>query len=209
MELSERIRGCLLGGAVGDALGAPIEFHSLAEIRAQHGDQGVDGLIWHDSGQIGAITDDTQMTLFTVEGLLRADGDVPAAVFAAHRRWYATQILPSPSRGRVPLPVGDVLLDGGLADESWLYACRAPGNACLSGLRSGVRRTRAEPANPDSKGCGGVMRSAPFGLVAAHTAEQAFELAAECAAQTHGHPTGYLASGAFAAITRHLLDGTG
>ena len=33
----DRYRGCLLGGAVGDALGAGIEFSSLAEIRTEHG----------------------------------------------------------------------------------------------------------------------------------------------------------------------------
>jgi hypothetical protein len=33
----EYVRGCLLGGAVGDALGAPVEFRSLAQIRAHMG----------------------------------------------------------------------------------------------------------------------------------------------------------------------------
>lgn len=50
------------------------------------------------------------------------------------------------------------------------------------------------------------MRSAPFGLVPGWSPEHAFGLAAECAVQTHGHPSGYLAAGAFAAISRHLLD---
>ncbi|HEV7451601.1 MAG TPA: ADP-ribosylglycohydrolase family protein, partial [Pseudonocardiaceae bacterium] len=31
------MRGCLLAGAVGDALGTPIEFNALPEIRARHG----------------------------------------------------------------------------------------------------------------------------------------------------------------------------
>jgi ADP-ribosylglycohydrolase len=66
-----RIRGCLLGGAVGDALGAPVEFLSLQEIRDKFGPAGI-----HDYarayGRRGAIADDTQMTLFTAEGLLRA-----------------------------------------------------------------------------------------------------------------------------------------
>ena len=64
-------RGCLLGGAVGDALGAPIEFMGLEEIRSRFGPRGVTDLtdgVW----PAGSITDDTQMTLFTAEGLLRA-----------------------------------------------------------------------------------------------------------------------------------------
>jgi ADP-ribosylglycohydrolase len=69
--------------------------------------------------------------------------------------------------------------------------------------------TLDQPANPGSKGCGTVMRSAPFGLNPAWTPEESFDLAAECATQTHGHPSGYLAAGAFAAIIRRLLDGMG
>ncbi len=67
----ERIAGCLLGGAVGDALGAPVEFLRLSEIRETFGP----ALLTDFSpayGRLGAITDDTQMTLFTAEGLLRA-----------------------------------------------------------------------------------------------------------------------------------------
>jgi ADP-ribosylglycohydrolase len=69
--------------------------------------------------------------------------------------------------------------------------------------------TPAQPKNPESKGCGTVMRSAPFGLYPQPwlTPEKVFDLAAECATQTHGHPTGYLAAGAFAAIVRALVDG--
>ncbi|WP_333779226.1 ADP-ribosylglycohydrolase family protein, partial [Streptomyces sp. IBSBF 3136] len=59
--------------------------------------------------------------------------------------------------------------------------------------------------NPDSKGCGTVMRSAPFGLVA--PAEAAFAMAARGAQITHGHPTGYYAAGALAAIVAHLVAG--
>jgi ADP-ribosylglycohydrolase len=35
-----RVRGCLLGGAIGDALGYPVEFLSLDAIRATHGAAG-------------------------------------------------------------------------------------------------------------------------------------------------------------------------
>ena len=36
----DRYRGCLLGGAVGDALGYPVELLSLSDIRARYGPAG-------------------------------------------------------------------------------------------------------------------------------------------------------------------------
>jgi len=68
-----RYRGCLIGGAVGDALGAPVEFCSLSEITSQFGAGGVGDFV-PAYGLLGAITDDTQMTLFTAEGLICAFG---------------------------------------------------------------------------------------------------------------------------------------
>ena len=187
-----RVRGCLLGGAVGDALGAPVEFQSLAQIRASHGDEGVREL-GTAFGTAGAITDDTQMTLFTAEGLLRAhrrfvDKGIchpPSVVEHAYFRWLWTQ------GDRVPDELAWVA-DGWIFDDRRLHSPRAPGNTCVSALRQRVR-TRVEQAElpeplNDSKGCGGVMRVAPIGLVA----DAPWDLAKECAALTHAHPAGYL-----------------
>jgi ADP-ribosylglycohydrolase len=62
------VSGCLFGGAVGDALGAPVEFLDLPAIIRRYGPQGI---AHYDLayGRRGAITDDTQMTLFTAEGV--------------------------------------------------------------------------------------------------------------------------------------------
>ena len=70
-EFRSRVAGCFLGGALGDALGAPVEFSTLAEIREDHGDAGITGLAPY-RGRLGLVTDDTQLTLFTVEGLITA-----------------------------------------------------------------------------------------------------------------------------------------
>ncbi|MFC5724745.1 ADP-ribosylglycohydrolase family protein [Streptomyces gamaensis] len=217
--LRARIRGCLLGGAIGDALGNPVEFLSLDAIRRVHGAEGVTGLVPDSDGVVGRVTDDTQMTLFTAEGLLRAqaatgDGelgdDAVAAVHRAYLRWLDTQNHPAPPPA---VSADDPVRSGWLRTQPWLYAQRAPGNACLSGLGQGrVPDPRAPlderpgPVNPGSKGCGTVMRSAPFGLIGLG-AGRAFELAARCARLTHGHPTGAYAAGAFAVIVHRLLDG--
>ncbi|MGW5381877.1 ADP-ribosylglycohydrolase family protein [Nocardia sp. NPDC003963] len=205
--LVDRVRGTLVGGAIGDALGWPIEFLSLHNIYGRYGATGVTGFLagpQPDAPQ--AITDDTQMTLFTAEGLLRCppDADPVPVLRRAYLRWLRTQQEPRPD----PRP------DGWLAGLPFLYAVRAPGNACMSGLRrqsAGLLPPRPfgehGPVNPDSKGCGTVMRSAPFGLTGAG-AENAFTTAARCAQLTHGHPTGYIAAGAFATLIDRLVTGT-
>ncbi|MEV5507847.1 ADP-ribosylglycohydrolase family protein [Streptomyces orinoci] len=210
-EFRARVRGCLLGGAIGDALGAGIEFESLSAIRSQHGPEGVHDYV-RAYGRRGAVTDDTQLTLFTAEGLIRAqvcrgpEGRDPSAaghpvaeVHRAYLRWAATQRDWGPDE-REPD-------SGWLAREEWLYSQRAPGQACLSGLADERMGTLREPKNPHSKGCGAVMRSAPFGLLAGWDTEQVFQLAVECAVLTHGHPTGALSAGAFAAVVHHLVHG--
>ncbi|MFD8082671.1 ADP-ribosylglycohydrolase family protein [Kitasatospora sp. NPDC059722] len=212
----DRVRGTLLGGAIGDALGWPVEFQQLHQIRDQHGPDGVTGPPPAARPGTVEVTDDTQMTLFTAEGLIRGfvrgwsggGGSVPEAVHGAYRRWLLTQYQPAPDAAPLPRPY-----DGWLLRQPFLYARRAPGNACLSGVSEHpvfeppARIGQPGPVNPGSKGCGTVMRSAPFGL-ARLGADQAFGLAVQCAQLTHGHPTGYLAAGAFAALVERLVNGT-
>lgn len=87
-----------------------------------------------------------------------------------------------------------------------LHQKRGPGNTCLSSLLSGKMGSITEPIN-NSKGCGGVMRVSPVGLV--FEQQTAFELASECAALTHGHPSGYLSAGVLAYVISSLIRGIG
>ena len=96
--IRDRYQGCLLGGAVGDALGAPVEFLRRTEILKRFGPRGIVDLA-PAYGKVGAITDDTQMTLFTAEGMLRAyvRGMLrgichqPSMIHKAYLRWLYTQ----------------------------------------------------------------------------------------------------------------------
>jgi ADP-ribosyl-[dinitrogen reductase] hydrolase len=196
----DAVAGCLLGGAVGDALGAVVEFASLDEIRRRYGPA---GLIDFPAGG-GHITDDTQMTLFTAEGLIRARrrSDARRIDYAddelwwAYRRWLATQ-----GEGRSGVDAGK---GGGLVEEPVLRHRRAPGNTCLSALIGNEPGFVDLPVN-NSKGCGGVMRVAPVGLVARRPSG----LGIASAALTHGHPSGYLAAGAAADVVARLRVGEG
>lgn len=200
----EMIRGCLLGGAVGDAIGAPVEFMSKTDIRRKYGKDGVTGYTEFADGT-GAITDDTQMTLFTAEGILRAEVrseergicDPVAVMRHAYWRWLKTQ------GGCVPeTDLREVLTSGWLIRKKELFARRAPGNTCISALED---RSAPEKADNESKGCGSVMRMAPVGLFL--EPERAYEYGCKFSALTHGHDTGITAGGAFAMLIAELLAG--
>jgi ADP-ribosylglycohydrolase len=79
----DRFRGVLLGAAIGDALGRPVEGLSPARIRTRHGElrDFVPAAGWA-GGPAGTFTDDTQITLWTARALLDA-GDYHPARFAA------------------------------------------------------------------------------------------------------------------------------
>jgi ADP-ribosylglycohydrolase len=165
-----RVAGCLLGGALGDALGAPVEFDSLQEITERYGEAGLTGLVPY-RGRLGLVTDDTQMTLFTAEGLIaaalsgaRSPERIGLHLYRSYRRWLATQELSRPP----------YTAQTWLERQAWLYDRRAPGHACLSGLAGPAMGTLEAPANPGSKGCGTVMRSAPFGLQPGQEPEAVF-----------------------------------
>lgn len=202
----DRIRGSLLAGAVGDALGAPIEFDSLREIRARFGAAGLQELV-PAFRRLGAITDDTQMTLFTAEGLILAARDpvfagrsgMVRSVHRAYLRWLRTQ------GERSEHPTFERTDEGWLLGVEALHSCRAPGNTCLSALCGSRMGSTKQPLN-HSKGCGGVMRIAPVGL--ASTVGDPFTAGCEIAAITHGHPTGFLSAGFLALAIREAAAGT-
>ena len=154
---ASRVLGCLLGGAVGDGFGYAVEFDRLDAIRQRYGAAGIRAPVLRNGRLV--VSDDTQMTLFTLEGLARSielngKGSEAAAVAEVRRAyldWLDTQ---GASHG--------VALAGTLATHSALRVQRAPGNTCLSALHGGGNGTIETPIN-DSKGCGGAMRTAPAG----------------------------------------------
>ena len=72
-KLLNKFKGCILGGAVGDGLGYPIEFMSEDEIFFTYGENGITE--YNLNNGVAEISDDTQMTLFTIDGLLLSNGD--------------------------------------------------------------------------------------------------------------------------------------
>lgn len=206
MELLSRIRGCLLGGAAGDALGYAVEFLSAEVIRESYGRDGIRCYALVDG--LARISDDTQMTLFTCEGMImgwnRAVAGGMAAemevyVYDAYMNWLATQGYRRE---------GMWCSCSTLMQHRELFHQRAPGGTCLGALLSGRMGSLRDPIN-QSKGCGGVMRVAPVGFVGpfGHRYDDAPEdaplwQAAKIAAITHGHPMGYMPAAMLAEMIR-------
>lgn len=195
----DHYRGCLLGGSIGDAMGYAVEFMSLGKIKEHFGDDGIRDLKIDGRGK-ALISDDTQMMLFTAEGILNAwrESINPAhAIWESYLRWYSTQ----------GYPLAEQLKKGSLIGLAELNHQRAPGNTCLQALATGQMGNRNTALN-NSKGNGGVMRVAPVGLVYVKDSYQAFRVGCESAMITHSHPTGYLSAGALAVILSEILSGS-
>ena len=191
----DRVRGCMLGGAIGDALGYQIEFE--VGILPRQVTRFKDGK--------GIISDDTQMTLFTANALLwretrqvlRGIAMLPQwAIMLAYFNWLGTQ---------QKVPEHDNI--SWISKIPELNIIRDPGITCLSALEERFNGNDNyllldEPIN-DSKGCGAVMRVAPIGLYV--RSDKVGEVAAYSAAITHGHPLAILSSFVMARIISHIV----
>lgn len=213
-EKLDQIRGSLIGGAIGDALGYAVEFESESDIFGTYGPDGITEYELTDGKAV--ISDDTQMTLFTANGILvgetrlclRGIGGRPSGyVPNAYQDWLKTQFSDIKSVNQHER----YTREGGyswLLNVPELYAWRAPGNTCLSALRK--RAQKGDPGdfikNPvnESKGCGGVMRIAPLALKYNYFTQQEYldMEAAQLAAITHGHSLGYMP----AAVICHIIS---
>ena len=205
--LRDRIAASLYGGALGDALGYEIEFDSWKRIRERFGKAGIQDLVLRQGK--ARVSDDTQMTLFTAEGIglgfFRAEekgigAAVEYYVYQAYLVWMETQGIGMSSLWD---PVSR------LKDVPEMNCRRAPGNTCLSALGSGEMGTIEQPINR-SKGCGGVMRTAPMGFIRLRANNRdpfgpALVNGAKAAAITHGHPLGWLPGGILADIIDRCL----
>ena len=205
MRDQDKFRGCLLGGAAGDALGYEVEFKNEGLIFSRYGERGITEYVLHDGRAL--ISDDTQMTLFTATGLLVGAtrgrmrgimGNRSMYIRNSYLDWLKTQ------NNRYPLQDGDQY--SWLVNVPELFSSRAPGSTCLSALEQGGLGTIEKPVNT-SKGCGGVMRVAPIGLYfndREMPVEEIARIGAEAAAITHGHVLGWLPAAALVQIIHEI-----
>lgn len=180
MNLRDRFRGCIVGLAVGDALGYPTEFRSREQIVETFGPEGVDDFVaqrddrWPAKPFVvgsgyhppGTYSDDTQMSLAVARALIEA-GD----------------------RG-----LDDWMHSVGRHFVEWSHSPennRAPGNTCMTGCQSYERTGDWEHSGvANSKGCGSAMRAAPIGLYFHDDLDRCAENARASSIITHGHDAG-------------------
>lgn len=174
----DRACGILYGLALGDALGAPVEFLSQSQIHTTYGTHGIS-----EPPDPALYTDDTQMTIALTEGLLDAglDASIDTQMQAVGKRFI--EWLNSSDNDR------------------------APGRTCISGVEryeAGIRWDQAGLEH--SKGCGSAMRVAAVGYFYQHDPARLREVATASSRLTHRHPTALAAAVAAAYAVKLALD---
>ncbi|MCP4501160.1 MAG: hypothetical protein GY822_14470 [Deltaproteobacteria bacterium] len=188
-DLQKRTLGCLLGAAIGDAMGHPTEFMDMASIHRKYGPQGVQDfeLYWEREGErFAPYTDDTQMA------------EVVARVLVAQAKhgW----------------DLDKTMNEMGKQFVEWMDdpqgGHRAPGNACLAGCRELKKGTPwSEAGGKKAGGCGSVMRAFPFGIWAKLHGKNPADWAVEHSKLTHRDPIALAACAAMATGVAHFLHG--
>lgn len=181
-------RGCLLGGAIGDAKGYGIR------------ENGKD-----------LISDNTQLTSFTVDGLVWADDRAVSkgvyayipCLFYSYQKWYYTQTNNLADKNY------DFILDGEILKWEELFARRGQGMTSMTALAGSIQNKFGTIRNRvnNSKGCGCVMRAAPIGLYFCRNEKTAFQIGCSSGALTHGHIDAILAAGYFAFVISGIVQG--
>ncbi|HEY7984740.1 MAG TPA: ADP-ribosylglycohydrolase family protein, partial [Ktedonobacterales bacterium] len=178
--LRDRVRGCLLWGAVGDALARPLRGQTPDAIRARYGPDGLTRYLppreWR-SGPTGALTGDTKLTLELARSLNAQDGRLDPEEFA---------------RRLAGLP------------DLWNEVGHATG---LAARNIAYGQPWWEAADRRATGCGAAVRAAPVGLVHALAASPLAlrQQAVLSALPTHAAPSAVAGAVALAAGVAWLL----
>jgi ADP-ribosyl-[dinitrogen reductase] hydrolase len=181
MQLIERYRGSLFGLAVGDALGAPLEFRVPGSFTPI--DDMVGGGIF--DVMVGQWTDDTSMALCLAQSLIEQQGFAPVDQLKKYVRWWRQGYLSSIDR------------------------CFDIGNATVEALMK-FEQTKSPycgSTNPRSAGNGSIMRLAPVPLFYATSPLEAIERSAESSRTTHQAPAAIDACRYFGALLVGAVNG--
>lgn len=204
-------RGALLGEACGDALGYPLAALSVGTIERKFGPYGLRTLVRSkQAGKLAPVTDNTQLALATVDGLLWADAkklDYTEGIYRGCMRWFYSQTGEEPRRGqRTWMRRQPHEREFCLVREKFMHARRDPEAGLLKTFSMELRGTTKSKVN-ESSGSAVLSRAVPIGLLYSGDEKEAFELGVRAGALSHSGPVAYYAAGALAAIISCLASG--
>ena len=211
MADKNKFYGALVGAACGDALGYPMRNFSSASIQRRFGPFGLRTLVMDvKNGKKAPVSDNTQLMLATVDGILWADAkklDILEATYRSYMRWFYSQTGEEPRRGqRTWLRRQSHEREFCLVHEKFMHAKRNPEEGLLSAFSRDVRGTTKVKVN-DSKGSAALLRAVPVGLLFAGDEKMAFDTAVKLAALSHSNPAAYYVAGAVGALISCLTYG--
>ncbi len=181
LEPIDRCRGCLLGLAVGDALGAPLEFHPAGSFEP------IQDMI--EGGRFGLAasewTDDTAMALCLADSLIACEGFDPVDQLERYLRWYR---------------------DGHLSCTGYCYGIGMTVQASLTRFER-VREPYCGSTDPFTAGNGSIMRLAPVPMFYAQSPREAIERSGESSRTTHQAATAIDACRYFGGLIVGALGG--
>jgi len=172
-------QGCLIGLAIGDALGAPVEFCDPGTFDPVTGYRG-GGPFNLEAGQ---WTDDSSMALCLADSLLATGRLDLGDQLERYWRWYEQ------------------------GDNSVTGECFDIGSGTLRALESWRYTGAVEAGGENSLGNGSLMRLAPVPIRWQHDPSLAGTMAARSAITTHGHPLAIAATGYFGELLARALAG--
>ncbi|MGA2262004.1 MAG: ADP-ribosylglycohydrolase family protein [Acidobacteriota bacterium] len=183
MEKAERFRGCLLGLAVGDAVGAALEFMPPGSFVP------ITDMIGGGTHRLapGQWADDASMALCLAESLLEKQGFDAVDQLERYVWWWKEGHLSSTGK----------CFDIGLTTREALE------------LFVRTRKPFCGSTNPNKAGNGSLMRLVPVPMFFAGEPARAIEMAADSSRTTHGAPAAVDACRYFAALIVGALQGAG
>jgi ADP-ribosylglycohydrolase len=181
MDIRDRFRGCLLGLAVGDAVGTTLEFKSPGSFEP------ISDMVGGGPFRLnpGEWTDDTSMALCLATSLVEKNGFDPTDQMDRYCRWWKEGYLSSNGR------------------------CFDIGNAVSDALRryGKTRDPMAGSTSSHSAGNGSIMRLAPVPMFYYPDLSAAIRYSAESSRTTHGAPECIDACRLLAGIICRALSG--
>jgi ADP-ribosylglycohydrolase len=208
IDYTSAFAGSMLAGGIGDALGRVTEFIKSTDSIFEQYPRGVrtyDDFLLRDwsnvpaelkNNNIAPYTDDTAMAKLVLTKL----------IYAKKYNWdlHITMCHIAAS----------FVKDAHDTSLGWVAPFRAPGNACIAGVKQlGINWYENQSWNDwdvlahTAGGCGSVMRAHPFGLVFADDPEKAALWAAEHSRLTHGNPMALAACAAMATGVAYAVQG--